>query len=147
MSKLFINITNEPSSQWDLNELSAAEELGKVIDFPPPIITERLEMAQVLNIVDELYKQITDLRLSQEGITPNKDVSVYIMMTGTLVQMHLTKKLLDNNYNVVFTTGSVHDVEQHCPDGSVIEEQVVRFDSFVKLAPPLDCVYTMVNIE
>ena len=65
---MFINITNHPSSDWPIEQLTAAEVYGEVVDVPFPVIMADYSGERIDALVAEYHKKVMDLcgsRVSQ----------------------------------------------------------------------------------
>lgn len=135
MSKLFINLSYHRSSKWGADQLSAAQQLGIVIDLPFPSVEPSSSKRDITDLANKLYSQIMDIRLSQEGIVRNPEVYVYLMGEISLV-FCLGSYLLDRGYKVVCSTTERFSVETQLPDGTTKKENVFRFVQFREFVKP-----------
>ena len=75
--KLFINLSNHPSCDWDSEQLQEASEYGQVIDIPFPKVSPEADEMEIEKIANPIINQILDY--SQENL-----VKVHVMGEMTL---------------------------------------------------------------
>lgn len=72
LRKVFVNLSNHPSSDWDEAQLKAAEEFGRVEDMPFPNISPDVTENQIENLAKEYRDKILEKALDNE-------VTVHVM--------------------------------------------------------------------
>lgn len=55
---VFVNFSNHPSSRWSSEQLSAAEEFGRVVDEPFPTVPADMGEAGISRLADEATARI-----------------------------------------------------------------------------------------
>ena len=75
MTKLFLNLTNHPSSLWCDKQLEAARAYGEIMDMPFPMIDETDNETYISALADEYLQKILDLA---------KDNNVIVHLMGEL---------------------------------------------------------------
>ena len=95
-NKLFINLSNQPSSKWGEEQLEAAVKYGEILDIPFPDISPESETSKVDSIVDKYANQIRDL-------AKMNDIVVHVLGEMTFT-FKLVKKLLDEYIPCVAST-------------------------------------------
>lgn len=90
LSPVFINLTNHPSSSWNVEQLKKAQEFGEIIDIPFPIIDETQNESFIDNLVSDYVSKIMDITLNMKRKT-----TVHVMgeMTFTYSIVERLKKL------------------------------------------------------
>ena len=78
--KVFVNLSNHPSSVWTGNQLKAAERYGKVIDVDFPKIPPEVDEQAISQIADQYVAMIRDM-------TKDKSVTLHIMGEMTFAYM------------------------------------------------------------
>ena len=99
MSRLFINLSNHPSGQWDDPQRNAAMRYGQIVDLPFPEVPPEMGEDDVKTVAMNFYGKIR--RLAHKYC--NGDSSqVTVMLQGefTLVYI-LTKMLREDGIRVV----------------------------------------------
>jgi hypothetical protein len=56
--KIFINLSNHPSSLWDETQLAAAQEFGTIEDMPFPEISEKWSEDDIKILVEETFNKL-----------------------------------------------------------------------------------------
>lgn len=82
LHKLFINLSNHPSSQWKEEQLCAAREYGDIMDMPFPQVNPDATAEEVNSIADDLVDKI-------KVLGDDNDVVVHVMG-----EMGLTYKIV-----------------------------------------------------
>lgn len=70
--RIFINLSNHPSLDWDETQLKAAEEFGRIEDIPFPNISPDVTENQIENLAKEYRDKILEKALDNE-------VTVHVM--------------------------------------------------------------------
>lgn len=58
---IFVNLSNHPSSNWPVEQKTAAEAFGEIVDMPFPAIPSEADEAAISQLADEYVKKINDL--------------------------------------------------------------------------------------
>lgn len=95
---MLINLTNHLSSQWDEKQLKAAEQFGKCIDMPFPVINPNVGREEIETLANRYMEQIEELAKEE-----NANVAVHLMgeMTFTFA---LANKLKEKGISCVAST-------------------------------------------
>ena len=86
MQKIFLNISNHPSTKWSDEQLKAAQKYGEVIDIQFPQVPADEDAVTVYNLANMSVKNL--LRLYKDA-----DITIHIMgeMTFTYAFVHIAK--------------------------------------------------------
>lgn len=132
MSRLFINLSNHPSGQWDDPQRNAAMRYGQIVDLPFPEVPPEMGEDDVKTVAMNFYGKIR--RLAHKYC--NGDSSqVTVMLQGefTLVYI-LTKMLRADGIRVVSGCTERESRSVRNSDGSVRKVSVFRFVRFREYA-------------
>ena len=61
MDKIFINHTNHPSAKWSVEQKTAAETFGKIVDVPFPDVPPSFNTEEVHELVLNKLQEILEL--------------------------------------------------------------------------------------
>ena len=89
-NNIFINLTNHPSNEWSIEQLSAAEKYGKIIDIPFPNVPAGACVDDIRTLCD----------ITVDKVMSYKPVIVLCQGEFTLAFM-IINRLMDNNVKVV----------------------------------------------
>lgn len=71
-NKVFLNLSNHPSSSWNGNQLAASVCYGEILDIPFPIVDETADELYIESLADEYLQKILNL-------VNDKEVTVHLM--------------------------------------------------------------------
>lgn len=74
---LFINLSNHPTKNWSEEQLSAAEQIGQIIDLPFPEVEPEMTTNDIIHLAQQLFQQI-------QTYGDNTQVTLHIMGEMTL---------------------------------------------------------------
>ncbi len=94
--KLFINLSNHPSSQWTAEQLAAAEQYGTVTDMPFPVIDSGADSEEIAKLVEETFDRLRSL-------AAGKTATVHLMGEMTFTYA-LVRRLKDTGVRCVAST-------------------------------------------
>lgn len=116
---VFINVSNHSSLFWGKEQLSAAQEIGKVIDYPFPSVPAEADTSVIRELADQVCSDLEKY--------PAKAVMVQGEFTLTY---QIVSKLKASGCRVVAAC-TVRDVkEKHLEDGTTAKESRFRFVQF-----------------
>lgn len=116
MNALFINISNHPSSKWDVKQIDAALAMvnnGPIIDMPFPNIDPNMSSSDVIDLADNYFSKILNLIHEYEA-----DYVVFHVMGEMTFTYNLVKLLNENGYHCYASTTKRNVVEKE--DGTKI---------------------------
>lgn len=116
MNALFINISNHPSSKWDVKQIDAALKMsnnGPIIDMTFPNIDPNMGSSDVIDLVEDYFSNVTNLISEYEA-----DYVVFHIMGEMTFNYNLVKLLKDNGYHCYASTTKCNVVEKE--DGTKI---------------------------
>lgn len=89
--KIFVNLSNHPTSKWGSEQLAAARNLGeKIIDVPFPMIAPDATHQDVLDAAFACYKEIESLCDPELN-----DVTIHVMGEMTFTYNFINVASLD----------------------------------------------------
>jgi len=112
--KIFINLSNHPSGEWNEPQLLAAKKLGEIVDIPFPQIPPEASTMDVGKIA-ELYLEL---------ITVYKDIAAVHLMGEMTFTFSLVKLLQRNGIKVLASTTKRNSVNNHDGSRTVVFEFV-----------------------
>lgn len=118
-SPLFINLTNHPSAMWTADQLAAADNIGRIIDIPFPIVSPDATTYEIHQLADQLVADL--LRMSEDVHT----TTVHVMGEHTLTYA-LVARLREKGVKCVASTSERNTIM--LPDGKKVSE--FRFVQF-----------------
>lgn len=116
MNAIFINVSNHPSSKWDVKQITAALKMvdnGPIIDVPFPSIDPEIKSSDVINLAEEYFTNVINLINEYEA-----DYAVFHIMGEMTFTYNLVKILKDNGYHCYASTTKRNVVEKE--DGTKI---------------------------
>lgn len=116
MNAIFINVSNHPSSKWDVKQINAALEMsnnGPIIDVPFPSIDPEIKSSDVIDLAEEYFTNVINLINEYEA-----DYAVFHIMGEMTFTYNLVKILKDNGYFCYASTTKRNVVEKE--DGTKI---------------------------
>lgn len=102
MNSLFINISNHPSSKWDVKQINAALEMsnnGPIIDMSFPNIDPCMTSNDVIDLADDYFTKVNNLIDEYEA-----DYVVFHVMGEMTFTFNLVKLLNENGYHCYAST-------------------------------------------
>lgn len=119
MNRVFINLSNHPSSKWDKNQTEAARSYGEIVDLPFPEVPAQADENDVEELALEYMDRIMEYRCEA------------VMVQGEFTLTYRLIKLLAEKQIISLAACSERSVEEVInPDGSTsrkINFQFVRF--------------------
>lgn len=116
---MFVNCSNHSSDQWDEDQIKAAEQWGKIVDFPFPYVSAESDEEQIQKIVKEAAEKIMELKPDM------------VMCQGEFtVTYGIVKELKKHGISSVAACSERRAVEEKLKDGSVIKTSEFRFVRF-----------------
>ena len=122
MKSVFINISNHPSSEWQVDQLNAAKMIGIICDIPFPIISPDKDTEEVAMLAHAYLKKVKEILPEPDG------VSVIHVMGETVFTFMLVSLLLSEQYIVVAST--TERIVFHVGDKKISSFKFVRFRSY-----------------
>src|SRR5574344_148109 len=120
-SKLFINLSNQPSKFWSEKQISAAKEFGEIYDMEFPEIDPAMSNKKIDEKVDEYYHKILE--------RANDCITTVHLMGEMAFSYKLTKRLIDCGIRVVAST--TQRVSEDGKDGTTISKfEFVNFRDY-----------------
>ena len=119
VNKIFINHTNHNSSQWNIEQIAAAESYGKILDLPFPEIPPNFSTEEVRQMVLLNLKEI--LKLSPKAVLCQGEFSYTVAMV---------EELKKNKIPVMAATSERIVSEITASDGSTKKISIFRFVRF-----------------
>ena len=119
MNAIFINLSNHPSSKWDVKQITAALKMvdnGPIIDVTFPSIEPELEYSDVIDLAKDYFTKVTNLINEYEV-----DYVVFHIMGEMTFTYNLVKILNDNGYHCYASTTKRNVVEKDGVKTSVFE--------------------------
>ncbi|MCQ2211585.1 MAG: CRISPR-associated protein [Paludibacteraceae bacterium] len=119
----FLNLSNHPSSKWTVQQITAAKEVGEIIDWTFPQIDPLWPENQISLLADDYYKKIVDLCPKPANIT--------IHLMGEMSFCYaLVSRLSTKGYTCVASTTERIVVDR--PDGvKEVKFQFVQFRKYI----------------
>ena len=81
---MFINLTNHPSDRWSEEQRKAAEEFGKIVDIPFPLVNENATEAEIEQLAGQYSATIL-------GMGKIRDLIVHVMGEQTFCYALVSK--------------------------------------------------------
>lgn len=124
---MFINVSNHPSSNWNEEQIAAAEAYGTITDLPFPQI-EPAETEEELNaLVEKTHQKVKELIAADEAGIPG----AVVMLQGEYVFTYrLVCALKADDIRVVASSSKRYVTEVPQPDGSSIKTSKYLFAGF-----------------
>lgn len=119
---VFINVSNHPFSEWQADQLHAAQRVGMVCDILFPVIPSEWDTQEVAMLVDVYRKKIKALLPKPDG------VSVVHVMGESVFTFMLVSLLLSEKYIVVAST--TERVVSYEEDKKISSFKFVRFRKY-----------------
>lgn len=119
---VFINVSNHPSSGWQIDQLDAAKMIGTIYDIPFPIISPDWGSEKVAMLAYAYRKKIKELLPEPDG------VSVVHVMGESVFTFMLVSLLLSEQYIVVAST--TERIVSYKGDEKISTFKFVRFRSY-----------------
>lgn len=118
--KVFVNLSNHPSSDWTENQLKAAERYGKVIDVDFPIIPPEADEQAISQIAAQYVAMIRDM-------TKDKSVTLHIMGEMTFV-FRVVSRL--NSLGITCVASTTERIAYETDAGKLSVFHFVRFRKY-----------------
>jgi hypothetical protein len=118
--KVFVNLSNHPSSDWTESQLKAAERYGEVIDLAFPTIQPDADEQAVSQIADQYVAMIRD-------ISKDKSVTLHIMGEMTFV-FKVVSQL--NVLGITCVASTTERIAYETDAGKLSEFHFVRFRKY-----------------
>lgn len=71
---MFINISNHPSSDWGIEQISKAKEYGEIVDLPFPEIDPTWNQFKIFELCNEYFSTLKEIQTAY-----NSNVVVHLM--------------------------------------------------------------------
>ena len=116
MNALFINISNHPSSKWEVKQIDAALAIannGPIIDMIFPNIDPNMESSDVIDLAEDYFSNVINLISEYEA-----DYVVFHIMGEMTFTYNLVKLLKENGYHCYASTTKRNVIEKE--DGSKV---------------------------
>ena len=104
--KIFINLSNHPSVEWNEPQLLAAKKLGEIVDIPFPQIPPEASTNDVSKLAGSYLEIISEY----------KDIAAVHLMGEMTFTCSLVKLLQRNGIKVLASTTKRNSINNH--DGS-----------------------------
>ena len=118
--KVFVNLSNHPSSDWTEKQLKAAEKYGNVIDVNFPKIPPEADEQAISQIADQYVAMIRDM-------TKDKSVTLHIMGEMTFV-FRVVSRL--NSLGITCVASTTERITYETDAGKLSEFHFVRFRKY-----------------
>lgn len=82
---MLLNFTNHPSSEWQKNQLDAAEEFGGVLDFPFPSVEPQASSEDLQLLVARTVKEA--MRLKPTAVLLAGDYTMAFMLVDAFLKL------------------------------------------------------------
>lgn len=116
---MFVNCSNHNSKNWSIEQLTAAQKWGEIVDYPFPSVDAYASEEQILNLAEEILSKLLEM----------KPDAVMCQGEFTLVYA-LVNKLKEQGIPVVAACSERKTVEEKLPDGSITKTSVFEFVKF-----------------
>lgn len=116
---IFVNCSNHPSNRWSETQTKAAEEYGKIIDVPFPVVECDLSSEQLEKLADKMV----DVILSYNP-------KAVMCMGEFVVCYRITRKLKEKGIRVLASSSERKVREQVDTDGTVKKKSIFVFRGF-----------------
>ncbi len=93
---IFINLSNHPSSDWDIDQIMAAKIYGNIIDLPFPTVDPQYDESDIEGLANDYYNKV-------KKIASSYGTTIHIMGEMSLT-FALIKKLQGSGYNCIAST-------------------------------------------
>lgn len=124
---MFINFTNHPSASWSIEQLTAAQQFGELIDLPFPTVEPEASEEEIQQMAEEQCKKIKTLADTTKSNKESEQFVVHIMGEMTLTYAIVCRMKKEGIICVASTTR--REVST-LPDGSKVS--TFRFVKFRK---------------
>ena len=118
--KVFVNLSNHPSSDWTESQFKAAERYGKVIDVDFPTIPPEADEQAINQMADQYVAMIRDM-------TKDKSVTLHIMGEMTFV-FRVVSQL--NVLGITCVASTTERIAHETDAGKLSEFHFVRFRKY-----------------
>lgn len=102
--RVFVNFTNHPSEKWELKQKDAAEEYGRIIDVPFPMVSPSLDEKGIEELSAEYVNKIMNLRptavLCQGEFNLCFSVITELKAKGITVLAACSRRMVEENENI-----------------------------------------------
>ena len=119
MEKIFVNHTNHPSARWSIEQLTAAQSFGEIIDVPFPAINPRATTEDIGALVEENLAEI--LALEPSAVLCQGEFNYTFAMVERLKAAGVV---------VLAATSERISSMEILPDGSSRQSSIFRFVKF-----------------
>lgn len=99
---MLINLTNHPFLQWSDEQKQAAEQFGKCVDLPFPLVDPKADESDIDILTNQYLQKIIDLTQNE-----NTKIVVHLMGEMSFVYTLLTKLKMHNIESVASTSERV----------------------------------------
>lgn len=118
---MFINLSNHPSSNWEIKQKEAAEQYGEIVDISFPTVDPNDDRSQIEALADQYVKII-------EEKAKNATAIIHVMGEMTFTYS-IVSRLKERGIGCVASTSE--RIVQETPDGQKISSfQFVRFREY-----------------
>ena len=118
---IFINLSNHPSSIWDIKQKESAEKFGEIVDILFPTVNPNDDRSQIETLADQYVKII-------EEKAKNATAIIHVMGEMTFTYS-IVSRLKERGIGCVASTSE--RIVQETPDGQKISSfQFVRFREY-----------------
>ncbi len=118
---IFINLSNHPSSTWEIKQKEAAEQFGEIVDILFPTVNPSDDRSQIEALADQYVKII-------EEKAKNATAIIHVMGEMTFTYS-IVSRLKERGFGCVASTSE--RIAQETPDGQKISSfQFVRFREY-----------------
>lgn len=118
--KVFVNLSNHPSSDWTENQLTEAERYGKVKDVDFPTIPPEADEQAISQIAAQYVTMIRDM-------TKDKSVTLHIMGEMTFV-FRVVSQL--NSLGITCVASTTERIAYETDTGKLSVFHFVRFRKY-----------------
>lgn len=106
--RVFINLSNHPSANWDSMQSGDALKYGRIVDMPFPLITVDITEEKMEALVEQYYDRIMQYK------------NPVVMLQGEFVFVYrMVARLKDASVRVFCACTERRSVEEKLADGSV----------------------------
>ena len=116
---MFLNLTNHPSALWSIEQMTAAQQYGKVMDMPFPNVPPDMDESGVEKMAQEIYSKVKALQ---------PDI---VMCQGEMTLTYsLVRLFKEAGIKTVAACSERCTQERQKPDGSTEKTAVFMFRQF-----------------
>ena len=117
--RVFINLSNHPSSKWDKSQTEAAKCYGEIVDLPFPEVPAQADENDIAELASQYMDRIMEYRCEA------------VMVQGEFTLTYRLIKLLAEKQITTLAACSERNTEETVnPDGSTSKKTIYRFVRF-----------------